>query len=137
MEEVGEEIKEDDPLVKKINRGSTLRALHDIGKKHSMLASTPINGKFLVAQLKILEEEWYTSSLSDISSNTNTNHDQGSVTDVSQKLSISSNKKSQRKGSNYTPSDQSKLSSKINQPKMNKNKSNEEFQKVILIIMII
>ena len=44
MEEVGEELKEDDPLVKKINRGSTLRALNDIAKKHSMLASSPIDG---------------------------------------------------------------------------------------------
>mmetsp|Transcript_24575 Transcript_24575/g.21811 ORF Transcript_24575/g.21811 Transcript_24575/m.21811 type:complete len:154 (+) Transcript_24575:618-1079(+) len=53
------------------------------------------------------------SSLSDPSSNTNTNQDQGSVTDISQKMSISSNKHSKKKGSSFTPSDQSKISAKI------------------------
>lgn len=38
--------------------------------------------------------------------------DQGSVTELSQKLSISSNKHSVDKKSNNTPSDQSKISSK-------------------------
>lgn len=38
--------------------------------------------------------------------------DQGSVTELSQKLSISSNKHSADKKSSFTPSDQSKISSK-------------------------
>mmetsp|Transcript_15849 Transcript_15849/g.15605 ORF Transcript_15849/g.15605 Transcript_15849/m.15605 type:complete len:170 (+) Transcript_15849:148-657(+) len=37
LEEAGEEAKEEDPLVNRINRGSTLRAIKEIGENHSAL----------------------------------------------------------------------------------------------------
>lgn len=44
MEETGEEDKEKDPLVAKINRGSTLRAIKEIGENNSALGISPIEG---------------------------------------------------------------------------------------------
>ncbi|CAI2360053.1 unnamed protein product [Moneuplotes crassus] len=98
MEETGEEVKEEDSLIKKINRESTLRVINEICESNSALGAHQ-------------EEGISSCSLSDLTSNDNTNLDQGSATDISQKLSISSNKQSRQKESSLTPSDQSKISS--------------------------
>ena len=44
MEEAGEEIKEEDPLMRRINRGSTLRAINEMGKRYTILYPSKIEG---------------------------------------------------------------------------------------------
>lgn len=40
MEETNEDTKEDDFLVKKINRGSTLRAIQELGRRKELMDDT-------------------------------------------------------------------------------------------------
>ena len=97
-----EENKDDELLLKMINRGSLLKqGTNDTKNKNFKALDYAINGKIILKYLLICTmivfllfypEESSSSSLSDVSSNSNM--DQGSVTEKSHKLSSSSQKAS-------------------------------------------